>query len=65
MDTILLIVYIVLSWKFLSDFQDASGIGFLGSLKYYFFFKLVLCALFGWAIIPIGIIRTAIRIIVK
>ena len=50
------IVYAVASYCFLNVLQRRAGIMYFGSIGQYFTGKIVLSLLFGWVIIPVGII---------
>lgn len=57
MGIIFMIAYCAISWYFLTQLQNKSGIVFFASLSDYFMKKLIVCFLLGWIIIPISLLR--------
>lgn len=53
---VIAILYVILAWYFLAYFQNHLKIGFIGSLSDYFVYKVIICFVLGWVIIPIGLI---------
>ena len=58
---VLIFVYVVLSWHYLSVIQNKMGLVIFSTLENYFFGKLVWCTLFGWVIIPVGLLASFFR----
>lgn len=56
LDSVIFIIYLILSWTFLTRLQKSIGIGFIVSLSDYFIYKFIFSIIFGWIIIPFGLI---------
>jgi hypothetical protein len=61
MQLVLVIVYVVVAWHFLNVCQRKMGIFYFGKASDYFVYKLILAALLGWIIIPIGLIGAIVE----